>query len=623
MPVYSGPSEEGENPVATDQWIGREILGYRLENLIGRGGMGVVYRASDLRLKRSVALKLIAPELATAPAPPVWWSSEEDRFRTRFLAETELITSLEHPNVVPVYDAGDVDGQLYLAMRYVEGSDLKTMLADEGPLEPARAIAIAAQIAAALDAAHEHGLVHRDVKPSNVLLDVNEHVYLTDFGLARRLGELDPTVGTEASLGTPAYASPEQIGGGEVDGRADVYALGCLLYECLAGEVPFERESELAVLWAHLQEEPPAIAAYPQLAPVLSTALAKDRDDRYQTGGELVEAAREALGLRDVIVVRDRRSLLLVALGALVLAGALAGGLALSLGGGGPTKPGTRPTITPNVDSLQRIDPRTNEPSATIRIGHDLDTVAVGAGRIWAGSVDDQSVLPIDPKTDEVGDRITAIGPNAIAATADEVYVANTDGTLLLIDPSTLDISKNLLNSGYRGVAVDERATWTVGFRGLLHLNHEGTVVGRVRQIGPTASAVATGGGAVWVLDERLRRLWRVDPRTDRVVKKITLGFDPGGLAFGLGGVWVTNNSGDKLVEFDPATNRIVRSIPVGDGPTGVAVGEGSVWTANYLAGTVSRVDPRSGRVVAVKVGAHPSAVAVGEGGVWIPVQAG
>src|SRR5947199_2394477 len=161
-----------------DPRIGTELLGYRVEELVGRGGMGVVYRAYDARLKRNVALKLVAPEL-----------SAEERFRERFLAETELAASLEHPNVVPIYDAGEVDGQLYLAMRYVEGSDLKTLLKQEGPLEPARALAICGQLAGALDAAHERGLVHRDVKPSNVLLDSREHVYLADFGLTRRLAD--------------------------------------------------------------------------------------------------------------------------------------------------------------------------------------------------------------------------------------------------------------------------------------------------------------------------------------------------------------------------------------------------------------------------------------------------
>src|SRR5262245_56481218 len=183
--------------VSTEPRIGTELLGYRIDALAGRGGMGVVYLAYDPRLKRNVALKLIAPEL-----------SRDARFRERFLAETELAASLEHPNVVPIYDAGKVDGQLYLAMRYVEGAELKTLLDEAGPLEPGRAIAICAQIAGALDAAHARGLVHRDVKPSNVLLDAHEHAYLTDFGLARRLGELEAPNGTSLSLGTPAYASP-------------------------------------------------------------------------------------------------------------------------------------------------------------------------------------------------------------------------------------------------------------------------------------------------------------------------------------------------------------------------------------------------------------------------------
>ena len=221
--------------MATDQWIGREMLGYRVESFIGRGGMGVVYRAYDLRLKRSVALKLVAPEL-----------SQDERFRERFLAETELVASLEHPNVVPIYDAGDFDGRLYLAMRFVEGSDLKSRLAHEGPLEPTKAVAIAAQVGVALDAAHEHGLVHRDVKPSNVLLDTSEHVYLADFGLTRRLDDQVRDPGADRSIGTPAYLAPEQLDGVPVDGRADVYSLGCLLYECLTGERVFPRGSRLA-----------------------------------------------------------------------------------------------------------------------------------------------------------------------------------------------------------------------------------------------------------------------------------------------------------------------------------------------------------------------------------------
>ena len=224
-----------------------DFVGYRVEEAIGRGGMGVVYRAYDLRLKRPVALKLIVPELAP-----------DQRFRERFAHETELAMSLEHPNVVPIYDAGDVDGRVYLAMRLVAGTDLAKLLRTQGALEPTRALAICRQVAGALDAAHAKGLVHRDVKPSNVLLDENEHVYLADFGLTRTLDEQGAQGTDSRSVGTPAYLAPEQIEGGSVDRRADVYALGCVLFECLTGSSPFARGSRLETAWAHLEEEPPS-----------------------------------------------------------------------------------------------------------------------------------------------------------------------------------------------------------------------------------------------------------------------------------------------------------------------------------------------------------------------------
>jgi serine/threonine protein kinase len=244
--------------------------------------------------------------------------SEDGRFRERFLAESELAASLDHPNVVPIYDAGELGEQLYIAMRYVEGSDLKQLLQTEPVLEPTRALVICAQVAAALDAAHTRGLVHRDVKPSNVLLDENEHVYLADFGLSRRLAGLGGQLDDRLSVGTPAYVSPEQIERGSVDGRADEYALSCMLYECLTGEAPFSRASELAVLWAHVQEPPPIASEHnPELPieidPVFARAMAKDPEDRYASCGELVVAAREALGLHQPGAIRDRKVLILAA----------------------------------------------------------------------------------------------------------------------------------------------------------------------------------------------------------------------------------------------------------------------------------------------------------------------
>jgi serine/threonine-protein kinase len=285
--------------------LGSDFLGYRGEELIGRGGMGIVYRAYDLRLKRTVALKLVTPELAL-----------DERFRERFARETELAISLEHPNVVPIHDAGEVDGRLYLAMRLVAGTDLRQLLRAEGALEPSRALAICGQVASALDAAHAKALVHRDVKPSNVLLDESEHVYLADFGLTRRPEEQSTQAGEGRSIGTPAYLAPEQIEGQPVDGRADVYSLGCLLYECLTGEPPFAGDSPLAVAWAHLDEEPPSASERNPDLPdaidaVIRKALAKSPDDRYPTCDALIADAEAALGLRQPPIFRRRRLLLL------------------------------------------------------------------------------------------------------------------------------------------------------------------------------------------------------------------------------------------------------------------------------------------------------------------------
>src|SRR5262245_18078773 len=599
--------------VSADLRIGSKLVGYRIEERVGRGGMGVVYRAYDLRLKRNVALKLIAPEL-----------SGEEQFRERFLSETELAASLEHPNVVPIHDAGDVDTQLYLAMRYVEGSDLKRLLREQGSLEPTRAFTICAQVAGALDAAHERGLVHRDVKPSNVLLDAHGHVYLADFGLTRRLDDQGIAFSPGLSLGTPAYAAPEQIQGAEIDGRADVYSLGCLLYECLTGTPPFTRESELAVLWAHLQDEPPFPPGYPSLAPVFARALAKQPDERYATCADLIDAAREALGIPGPSRPLWSRGPVVGALGLALIAAAL---LAFFLSrGGAASEPSARPTLTPKVDSLQRIDPSSNKLAATIGVGRFPSAVAVGAGKVWAGTRDDENILRIDPGTNQITGTVNTGGTEAIAIGYGSVWVSTALGTLAQIDPTTLSLSSEP-NPGYRWVAAGEGAVWTVGRTELLRLDQEGQIGPIVRllpKVGDDPFTVTTGSGAVWVLDDVPGMVWRIDPASNRVVGRIRLGFDPGGIAFGRGRVWVTDNSGDAVAEIDPATNRIGRRIRVGDGPLGVAVGEGSVWVANYRDGTVSRIDPSRGSVVAaITVGKYPTGVAAGAGGAWVTVRGG
>jgi len=275
---------------------GTEFAGYRLEELIGRGGMSIVYRAQHLRLERTVALKVLTQEL-----------SREASFRERFTRESRLAASLDHPNVIPIYEAGDENGVFYIAMRFVGGSTLKQVLEADGPLPAERAASILSQVASALNAAHEEkGLVHRDVKPANILVvpghgpEGGDHVYLSDFGIAKQRAAEGGLTKTGMFVGTADYASPEQIEGRELDRRADVYALGCVLYECLTGAPTYEKDSEVALMYAHLLEPPPAVThRRPDLSPdvdgVVAKAMAKSPDDRYSTSLEFATAMRKAL----------------------------------------------------------------------------------------------------------------------------------------------------------------------------------------------------------------------------------------------------------------------------------------------------------------------------------------
>jgi predicted ATPase/Tfp pilus assembly protein PilF len=269
---------------------GDELAGYRITRRLAQGGMGVIYEAQHLRLGRTAALKLLAPQLAG-----------DDAFRRRFIEESRLVAAIDHPNIVPIYDAGDADGVLYIAMRYVEGSDLKTILMRAGRLEPERAFAIVEQAAAALDAAHERDLVHRDVKPANILVEESSgRVFLTDFGVAKQ-SRVKGQTQEGMFVGTIDYAPPEQIKGEAVTAATDVYALGCVLYECLTGAAPYDKETAVAVMYAQLLDPPPRPTELrPELTPgldgVIETALAKAKENRYGTCGELAAAARAALG---------------------------------------------------------------------------------------------------------------------------------------------------------------------------------------------------------------------------------------------------------------------------------------------------------------------------------------
>jgi serine/threonine-protein kinase len=283
----------GEAPIRDALTRAHARIGrYRLLTPLGEGGMGVVYLAQDETLGRRVAIKLLAPGLA-----------ENAEFRERFVRESRLAASIEHPGIVPIYEAGEDDGQLYLAMRFINGLDLRALLIAEGPFATGRAVDMVGQVAAALDSAHAVGLVHRDVKPANVMVDRTaggDHCYLTDFGLTKSMSATSGYTATGQFVGTLSYVAPEQLQGGPVRGTADVYALGCVLFECLTGTVPFRREHEVAVMYAHMNEPPPSARERRPELPVgldhvLARAMAKAAEDRYQSCGELAADARAAL----------------------------------------------------------------------------------------------------------------------------------------------------------------------------------------------------------------------------------------------------------------------------------------------------------------------------------------
>ncbi|GAA3119613.1 serine/threonine-protein kinase [Streptosporangium carneum] len=273
--------------------IGQEVAGYHVEDLIGKGGMAVVYLAVDPRLNRKVALKILNPLLG-----------EDDRFRQRFVLESRTVASIDHPNIIPIYEADSAeDGTLYIAMRYVDGPDLRRLFYDRGPMPVSQVSRIFAQVAAALDTAHAHDLIHRDVKPANILIaghTEGDHAYLTDFGITKHRTSISGLTQTDQFIGTPRYMSPEQINKEHIDGRCDQYGLACVVYEALAGRLPFQRDNEIALLWAHLAEAPTPLSTLRPELPlevdgVMMRALAKSPEQRYDTCTQFVAELRDAI----------------------------------------------------------------------------------------------------------------------------------------------------------------------------------------------------------------------------------------------------------------------------------------------------------------------------------------
>ena len=624
---------------STDAVVGSELAGYQIEALIGRGGMGAVYRAEERVLGRKVALKVIAPELA-----------EDSRFRERFLRESRIAASLDHPHIVPIFKAGDEDGALFLAMRYVEGTDLAKLLHEGGALDPVRAISLLEQVAEALDAAHEKGLVHRDVKPSNILVAVaagKEHCYLADFGLTKRTGSLSGISAPGDVVGTLEYVAPEQITGGDVEAQADLYSLGCVLYECLTGQPPFPRATDVALLWAHVHEEQKlASEVRPELPRaidrVLGRALAKEPGRRFETAGELVSAARSALGLVETAPAptSTRRLAIPAAVALVVAAVAAIGFLFMRDSGGGLT------SVSPNAVGV--IDPSTNELVDEVAVGIDPESIAVGAGGVWVANVEDETVSRIDPAARELERGGIAVGDYASDVTvgAGTVWVAlGALAELARINPEQNEAASAIPALGAGVSCGAPRASVTVG-GGAVWFACEVTDLGRIdtrtgaaRRVGleagiltspnavlPIFSDIVYGLERLWILNRAANAVREIDTATIQLQRDITVGNAPSAIAVSADSLWVTNFEDDtvtRIVITAPGQTPTLTTIPVGDGPVDVAFGEGGVWVVSSLDRAVTRIDPESGDVTAaIGIGNEPQRVAAGEGAVWVTVRA-
>jgi DNA-binding beta-propeller fold protein YncE/predicted Ser/Thr protein kinase len=593
--------------------IGSTLGGYRIESLIARGGMGVVYRATQLALERPVALKVIARQLA-----------DDEKFRRRFLSESRLAARLEHPAVVPVYDAREDDGELIVAMRLIEGGDLRKLIDREGPLEPERAVHLLGQVAEALDAAHAAGIVHRDVKPHNVLIE-GERAYLSDFGLAKAYAETGP--GSGASIvGTVEYMAPEQWRGERVGPAADVYALGCVLYEALTGIVPYARkETDME------PELPRGIEA------VIEKAVSKDPAERYASAAELIAAARDCQGATPaatlVLSERDEqptvriggepsrrrgrlstRAKQWIGAGVAALVGIVAV-LLLVLAGDGVTvsepisvgKPPLRLAVGPRTvwatsaaeGSLIGIDPNTRRVVSKIQVGKGASGVTIGAGSVWVSNPRTGTILRIDHAGHLTARLHLGGSPGAIVSGGGRIWVADEDGAgVTVIDgPKARVIRRGLaphaaplrLAVGAGGLWVSSASTGTVRRIDL------GTMaVGPPILAGRGPAGVTVGHGLVWVANSRSSSVTRVDPSTHSILgDPIPVGEQPGGIDAGTEAVWVASAADDSVMRLDLSSgDPIGRPIDVGPKPGAVVVGPEAVWVANNGDGTVTRIEP-------------------------------
>jgi class 3 adenylate cyclase len=619
---------------------GAELGGYVIESTAGRGGMAIVYRARDRELERLVALKVIAPVLAA-----------QSSFRERFTRESRIAAGIDHPGVVPVYRAGEDEGRLFIAMRYLRGGDLAQRLRRHGRLEPGEAARCVYDVALALDAAHARGLVHRDVKPANMMLDDSDagQVYLTDFGLSSDLLGTSELTKTGQWVGTIAYSAPEQVRGATVDARADVYALGGVLHHFLTGEVPYPSASELDALAAHLTEPPPRPSRHAAGVPrefdaIVARAMAKNPAERYLSAGDLGRAALAAArGVRTprehgsvatgpaapgatgpatrarALRARRRRVVMPIAAGIVALAALAVAALALfTRGSSQPKNPAGALVGTPT------------------RLAARPDRIAATAAAVWTLGTDGAAIERVDvnSRTVQAFDEPFSLGGGGgfpdIAADDESVWVVHGSPTLGGID--------RVADSRHRGaihvalndasaVATGDGSVWAASnpggrrFGALVRIDGStGGITGRVARLGRGASQIVVTPGAIWVVLRRDGAVVRVDPRGLGIVARVRVGAHPDRLAVVGDSAWVLNRADRTITRINLRSN-VVRGTPISLGKEleDIVAADGSLWVAASDR-TLTRLDPQSGLGVGtpIGVGSPPLALDASAKSIWV-----
>jgi streptogramin lyase/predicted Ser/Thr protein kinase len=577
-----------------DLALGDEVAGYRIDARLARGGMGVVYRATHLGLDRPVALKVIARELAG-----------DVSFRDRFLRESRLAARLDHPAVIPVYDSRQVGDELIVAMRLVEGGDLRGVIDREGPLAPTRATTLLAQVAEALDAAHAAGIVHRDVKPHNVLVE-GERAYLSDFGLAKAI---DESAGSAASVvGTVAYMSPEQWRGEAVGPPADIYSLGCVLYETVTGVVPYARG----------EADPATTPRLPlDLERAIERATAPRPEDRFATAVELIEAACEGAGSPEhpthvLDAASDPRR----------PTTPLTAPARSTLGPAGEPRSTLRPGTGPKDDRTLEGGPKVDRGRGRRRsfvVGGAivlLAAIVVGVLLLTSGGSGVSVAAPLP-----IGEA-----PLRIAAGSEKIWVlSEPEGTLTRIDAETDEISGPPidLGKGVAAVAVGGGSVWVSDGRTgkLLRVDDESGRVTQEIPVGGHPGPLVYGGGRVWVADTKGAGISAVNAKGGRIVRRhLPPHVAPLRLATGAGGLWVSNATTDTVRRIDLGTFALGTPIPAGRRPAGITVADGLVWVAATRSDAVTRVDPAIAAVsgAPIEVGRQPGGIDAGTNAVWV-----